>query len=140
MGRLTFRTPGFAPRLLVWLALISLKGCQLRHLLSPLGGEQVNYYPTSELKGIVSILVYKGKTFKKRRRRVAKLSWQLAWPTCLCCGSEVADRSRREGGIGWQQMAVALAEDHVRSSDRNYVYSMRYEEPTLFVPRTSVFP
>lgn len=26
----------------------------------------------------------------------------------MCCGSEAADRSRREGGLGWQQMAAAL--------------------------------
>lgn len=65
MARLAFRTPGFAPRLLARSVLISLKGCQLRHLLSPLGGEQVNYYPTSELKGAVSIVVYKGGFFKR---------------------------------------------------------------------------
>lgn len=51
---------------------------------------------------------------------------------CLCCGSEAADRSRREGGLGWQQMAAALVGGDMQTADGYYVYFARYEEPTFF--------
>lgn len=106
MGRLAFRTPGFAPRLLAWLALISQSWsiCQLWHLLSPLGGEQVNYYPTSELKGLFLFRYIKGQSLWWKGTESGRVEVTAG---CLCCGSEAADRSRREGGLGWQQMAAA---------------------------------
>lgn len=47
--------------------------CQLWHLLSPLGGEQVNYYPTSELKGLFLFRHIKACFHMERGRRVAGL-------------------------------------------------------------------
>lgn len=59
-------------------------------LTLPLGGEQVHYYPTSELQEIVCIVAYKGICWSTVRERL-----ELTAGTggrCLCDAGDAADR------------------------------------------------